>query len=183
MVWIPDVCVPHGTWTANTMRSSLFCYAARRLAASKHFMISCLKHSDNESDCQCQCQHASASDSDSTDSGLEAPQWWLGDSRASKWGRSVTVTRLPTTVCAGFKFRTLSLASGPLSGSVQNLARGSRVTVTPGHWHGLCWVCSPNGITQAHDVSRVIPKTTTNSIVIWTAKSNLFSCSIHFPPF
>ncbi len=54
---IEITCVPHGTWKANTMPSSLFCFAARllaaqlaaprRLAAAKRFMIRCLKHSDS----------------------------------------------------------------------------------------------------------------------------------------
>ncbi len=36
---------------------------------------------------------------------------------------------------------------------------------------------------EDHDVPLLIPKWSTNSIVIWTAKSIFFSCSIHFPPF
>ncbi len=44
---------------------------------------------------------------------------------------------------------------------------------------GVSWY----DIEVFHDVPVLIPKNTTNSIVIWTANCILFPCSIHFPPF
>jgi hypothetical protein len=41
------ICVSHGIWKANTKRSLLFCFAARRQAATKLCMICCLKHQDS----------------------------------------------------------------------------------------------------------------------------------------
>ncbi len=54
--------------------------------------------------------------------------------------------------------------------------------VTFSVWLFACYVT--RCLSQVHITSSLwIPKNTSNSTVIWTAKSILFACSIHFPPF